>query len=73
MCTDPELVLQSANFCLEGDWSWTDPKTLKEGVCVRLEHDGRTWVYKTKTNSFKVAEGIIKETDDSAPDMEEIS
>ena len=51
----------------------TDPigkNHIREGVVVRIDNRNKFTTYKHKNFSFKVLEGIIKDTADS-PDMEE--
>jgi hypothetical protein len=43
---------------------------VREGVVVRIDNRSKFTAYKHKNFSFKVLEGIIKDTAD-APDMEE--
>jgi hypothetical protein len=49
-----------------------DPRHIKEGVCVRVEHDRKFDIYKHKSYNFKVLEGIARDSDDFI-DLEEIS
>ncbi len=48
-----------------------DPRHIKEGVCVRIEGGLNNQTYKFKNFTFKLLEGIIKET--GAVDTEEAS
>ena len=50
--------------------SLTDCLAVREGVVVRIDNRSKFTAYKHKNFSFKVLEGIIKDTAD-APDMEE--
>lgn len=54
---------------LEGS-SLIDPTHMREGVCVWVESEHGIKVYKEKSYSFKLAEGIVKEND-SYVDAEE--
>lgn len=47
-----------------------DPRHVAEGVVVRIDNRSKFTAYKRKSFTFKVIEGIIKDTSD-APDMEE--
>jgi hypothetical protein len=52
--------------------SLIDPRHIREGVCVRVESRDGTKIYKEKSWSFKVAEGIIKDND-TYVDAEEVA
>jgi hypothetical protein len=65
-----ELNAQIATY-LEGS-SLIDYSHIREGVCVRVENKHGHKVYKEKSYSFKVAEGIAKDSNDYI-DSEEIS
>lgn len=56
---------------LEGS-SLVDDTHIREGVCVRVEHKNGIKVYKEKSYSFKLAEGIVKDNADYV-DAEEVS
>jgi hypothetical protein len=56
---------------LEGP-SLIDSTHIREGVCVRVENEHGVKVYKEKSFSFKVAEGIAK-NDDTYVDAEEVA
>ena len=56
---------------LEGP-SLIDSRHMREGVCIRVENEFGHRVYKEKSYSFKLAEGIVKENDNYV-DAEEIA
>ncbi len=65
-----ENILQTAS-CLS-DWenpSVLDSNHIREGVCVRIEHEGKTTILKNKSFEFYVLEGVLK--DEGVADMEE--
>jgi hypothetical protein len=55
----------------EGD-DVIDPSHIREGVVIRIDFNGEPYFLKHKSFSFKVLEGLVKETD-SYVDIEEIS
>lgn len=56
---------------LEGS-SLIDPTHIREGVCIRVENKHGFKVYKEKSYSFKVAEGIAKDNE-TYVDSEEVA
>lgn len=56
---------------LEGP-SLVDPTHLREGVCIYVQDKNGIRVYKEKSYSFKLAEGIVKDNDNYV-DAEEIA
>lgn len=52
--------------------SLIDPRHMREGVCIRVESRDGMRIYKEKSWSFRVAEGIVKDND-SYIDSEEIA
>ena len=68
--TNPgEFVLEKAEEFYDGEEP-IDPTHIREGVVVRIVNRPTFTAYKHKNFTFKVLEGIIKETAE-APDMEE--
>lgn len=49
-----------------------DPETLREGVCLRVEHPDLIQTFKNKGYNFKFMEGLIKDNDNYV-DEEEVS
>ena len=64
-----EYVLRKVEQFFDGP-STIDGSHIREGVVARVVNKPNITVYKHKNHSFKVLEGIVKETAD-APDIEE--
>jgi hypothetical protein len=64
------ILLDMVEKMLEGP-DPLDPRHLKEGVCVRVEGNPETKIYKDKSFTFKLLEGIIKD-DPNSVDIEEV-
>lgn len=69
---DHEGLRHVVDNLLAVEFDVIDPRHIAEGVVIRVDAPGRTYALKSKTLAFKVAEGIIKESDDSV-DLEEVS
>ena len=65
-----ECVLKIVERFYDGEEP-IDPTHIREGVVVRIVNRPTFTAYKHKNHTFKILEGIIKDTSD-APDMEEV-
>lgn len=68
--SEEDLRIRTAKY-IEG-CDVIDPSHPREGVCVRIESGMEMRIFKDKSFTFKLLEGIVKE-DDSVIDMEEVS
>lgn len=67
----PDMVLDYAKRACSGP-SYLDPNSIKEGVCVRVEHPDCSHTFKYKSFWFCHLEGIAKQ-DDGYVDLEDVS
>lgn len=63
-------LLELAQLCTDG-CSMLDTSHIREGVCIRVENEYGTKIYKHKSIAFKIMEDIMKESD--VVDIEEAS
>lgn len=72
--TPEEDLTDITTFCeiLSNDHSTLDVTHIAEGVCLRVENEYGTKIYKHKSTAFKIMEDIMK-ADETIVDLEEAS
>jgi hypothetical protein len=67
---DMEKLKAKVEAWVDGE-DFIDPSHIREGVCIRVEHEGEMTIYKQKSHAFLVLEGVAK--DNEQVDIEEAS